>query len=122
LPAGERLAFYAERFDMVELNSSFYAIPAAKVCESWVQQTPDGFLFDVKCHRLLSRHATKVDALPPDLRDHADTTDRGSVVLTATLEQEIAGRLLEELEPLERAGQAGRVALADDARLLAPNC
>jgi uncharacterized protein YecE (DUF72 family) len=75
LPAGERLAFYAERFDMVELNSSFYAIPAAKVCERWVQQTPEGFLFDVKCHRLLSRHATKVDALPPDLRDHADTAD-----------------------------------------------
>jgi uncharacterized protein YecE (DUF72 family) len=43
LSAGERLSFYAERFDLVELNSSFYAIPAAKVCERWVHQTPDGF-------------------------------------------------------------------------------
>lgn len=111
LLAGQRLGFYAERFDMVELNSSFYAIPTAKVCERWVQQTPDGFLFDVKCHRLLSRHATKADALLPDLRGHADTTDRGNVVLTPALEKEVAARMLAELAPLEDAGKLGALLL-----------
>jgi uncharacterized protein YecE (DUF72 family) len=111
LPASGRLPFYAERFDLVELNSSFYAIPAARMCERWAQETPDGFLFDVKCHRLLSRHATKAVALPPDLRAHAETNARGNVVLTPAFEEEVAGRLLEELEPLERAGKLGALLL-----------
>lgn len=81
LPAGQRLSYYAQHFDYVELNSSFYAIPAAGLCAKWVRETPEGFLFDVKCHRLLSRHATKPDALPKDLQDQVEVTDRGNVVL-----------------------------------------
>jgi uncharacterized protein YecE (DUF72 family) len=111
LPAGGRLSFYAERFDMVELNSSFYAIPAARMCERWARETPPGFLFDVKCHRLLSRHATKADALPKDLRESADLTDRGNVILTPALEEEVAGRFLESLDPLEQAGKLGALLL-----------
>ena len=111
LPAGQRLPYYAQQFDMVELNSSFYAIPAARMCERWVKETPDGFLFDVKCHRLLSRHATKTDALPADLRASAEVTDRGNVILTPALEDEVAGRFLAELEPLERAGKLGALLL-----------
>jgi uncharacterized protein YecE (DUF72 family) len=111
LAAGQRLPFYAQQFDMVELNSSFYAIPSARMCARWVQETPEGFLFDVKCHRLLSRHATKEDALPKDLRGAAEITDRGNVILTPALEEEVAGRFLAELEPLERAGKLGALLL-----------
>ena len=111
LAAGRRLEFYAGHFDMVELNSSFYAIPHARMCERWAHETPPGFLFDVKCHRLLSRHATKADALPKDLRDGADTTDRGNVVLTPALEEEVAGRFLEAIEPLEHADKLGAMIL-----------
>ncbi len=111
LPAGRRLPFYAERFDMVELNSSFYAIPSARMCERWAQETPPGFLFDVKCHRLLSRHATKADSLPTDLRDAAELTDRGNVILTRTLEEQVAARFLEEIAPLEEAGKLGALLL-----------
>ena len=111
LPAGRRLPFYAERFDTVELNSSFYAIPAARMCERWVHETPPGFLFDVKCHRLLSRYATKADALPADLRDAAELTDRGNVILTPSLEEEVAGCFLQEIAPLEEAGKLGALLL-----------
>ena len=111
LAAGQRLPYYAQQFDMVELNSSFYAIPAARMCARWVEQTPDGFLFDVKCHRLLSRHATKADALPKDLREAAETTDRGNVILTPSLEKEVAARFLAELAPLERVGKLGALLL-----------
>ncbi len=111
LAAGKRLPFYAHHFDMVELNSSFYAMPAPRMCAKWVEETPDDFLFDVKCFRLLSRHATKADVLPKDLREAADLTDRGNVVLTPSFEEEVAGRFLEGLEPLERAGKLGALLL-----------
>lgn len=111
LTARGQLAFYARHFDLVELNSSFYALPQTRQCERWVAETPPGFLFDAKVHRLLSRHATRPDMLPADLRDQAEVSDRGNVVLTPMLEEEMAGRLLEALEPLERAGKLGALLL-----------
>ena len=111
LAAGQRLAYYSRHFDLVELNSSFYALPQVRQCERWVAETPSGFVFDAKVHRLLSRHATRPDALPGDLRDQVELTDRGNVVLTPMLEEELAGRLLDALEPLERAGKLGALLL-----------
>jgi uncharacterized protein YecE (DUF72 family) len=52
LPAGARLRWYAEHFNYVEVNATFYAIPTAKTVERWVTETPDDFLFDVKLPRL----------------------------------------------------------------------
>ena len=120
LAAGQRLAYYAQFFDYVELNSSFYAIPAAKMCEKWVRETPHGFLFDAKVHRLLSRHATKVDALPKDLQGQVELTDRENVILTPALEEEVAGRFLEALAPLEEAGQLGALLLLQMTPAFAP--
>ena len=111
LPAGQRLSYYAQFFEYVELNSSFYAIPAASMCEKWVRETPDKFLFDAKVHRLLSRHATKVDALPKDLQEQVELNDRENVILTSALEEEVTGRFLDGLAPLEKAGQLGALLL-----------
>ena len=107
LPTKERLPFYAERFEAVELNSSFYAIPAVSTVEGWVNATPDGFRFDVKLHRLLSHHAAQLKELPPDLRDEAETTDRGRVKLDPVLLDEMLRRTAEAFEPLAKAGRLG---------------
>ena len=107
LAARERLAWYAERFGYVELNSSFYAIPDRNNVHRWVEGTPDGFVFDVKAHRLLSRHAAPIDSLPPDMRDGLQTNERGRVRLTEELEIALAGRLVEETAPLAEAGKLG---------------
>jgi uncharacterized protein YecE (DUF72 family) len=107
MPARERLSWYAERFEAVELNSSFYAVPDPGLVERWVRATPDGFVFDVKLHRLLSRHAADLKSLPPDLRDRAETTDRGRVRLTPELEAAVAERILEAVAPLDEAGKLG---------------
>jgi len=111
MPARDRLAWYAERFEGVELNSSFYAVPDPANVRRWAEITPDGFTFDVKLHRLLSRHSAGPDSLPPDLRDGATTTARGRVELTPDLE----GRLIEEtltaIEPLAEAGKLGGLLL-----------
>ena len=105
LPAKERLSFYAERFDAVELNSSFYAIPATSTVEGWAKQTPDNFRFDVKLHRLLSRHASQLKELPKDLRDEVETNERGRVLLDAALQDEMVRRTAEAMKPLADAGK-----------------
>jgi uncharacterized protein YecE (DUF72 family) len=107
MPARERLPWYAERFEIVELNSSFYAVPDEGLVERWARATPGGFVFDVKLHRLLSRHAADLKSLPPDLRDEAQTNERGRVRLTPELEGALADRILEAVAPLDRAGKLG---------------
>jgi uncharacterized protein YecE (DUF72 family) len=98
LPAKERLHWYAQRFELVELNSSFYAVPDRGAVHGWVDVTPPGFTFDVKAHRALSRHSAPVDSLPPDLRELHGTPE---------LERPLAERLVEETQPLRDAGKFG---------------
>jgi len=105
LPERDRLPWYAEHFEAVEVNSTFYAVPPAAQVKGWVERTPDGFTFDVKLHRALSRHAAPLDSLPPDLRERAKTTPRGRVVLDAKLEGALADHVLEAVEPLVAAGK-----------------
>ena len=107
MKAGDRLAWYAERFETVELNSSFYAVPEARTVARWAQVTPQGFTMDVKLHRLLSRHSAGLDSLPPELRDEARTNSRGRVELTPELESRLSGAILEAVKPLEEAGKLG---------------
>ena len=111
LPARDRLPWYAERFEAVEVNSSFYAIPDRRTVERWSEVTPPGFKFDVKLHRLLSRHAATLDSLPPELRHGVDTNARGRVRLTADLESDVVGVILEGIEPLVRDGKLGALLL-----------
>ncbi len=53
-PARLWLQQYAEHFDTVEVNATFYRLPTVKAVAGWVDQTPDGFLFSVKASRFLT--------------------------------------------------------------------
>src|SRR5919199_346748 len=97
LAARDRLPFYAERFEAVEVNSSFYAFPDQTTVARWVEATPDGFVIDYKLHRALSRHAAEPESLPPDLRDGLDLTPRGRVRLNRELDE--LAPLIERLAP-----------------------
>jgi uncharacterized protein YecE (DUF72 family) len=107
LPARDRLSWYAEHFEAVEVNSTFYAGSAERTIERWAEQTPEGFTFDVKLHRLLSRHAAGLDSLPKDLRDDAEVVGRGRVRLTPDLEAALAEDTLAAVAPLDDAGKLG---------------
>jgi uncharacterized protein YecE (DUF72 family) len=107
LAARGRLDFYAERFDAVELNSSFYAIPQTSTVEGWASRTPGGFTFDVKLHKLLSHHAAQLKELPADLRDDVETNERGRVLLDPPLIDEMVRRTAGAMEPLRSAGKLG---------------
>lgn len=111
LPASQRLPWYAQHFDLVEVNSTFYAVPSPDVVARWAEQTPKGFVFDVKLHRLLSRHSTQAKQLPSGLRARARTNPRGRVELTPKLEAAVAKLFLRAVEPLEEAGKLGALLL-----------
>jgi uncharacterized protein YecE (DUF72 family) len=51
LPADEMLLYYGERFDTVEINSSFYRFPSTEMLEAWAARVPDGFGFAFKAPR-----------------------------------------------------------------------
>jgi uncharacterized protein YecE (DUF72 family) len=45
LPASQRLRWYAEHFNLVEINGTFYALPVARTVERWCLETPADFIF-----------------------------------------------------------------------------
>jgi uncharacterized protein YecE (DUF72 family) len=47
----DELRFYAEHFDTVEVNSSFYGVPRAEVAQQWAARTPPGFEFSLKLYQ-----------------------------------------------------------------------
>jgi uncharacterized protein YecE (DUF72 family) len=61
LPKGAWLEAYAQQFDTVELNVTYYAIPGERTVRSWAARTPDGFLFSVKAHRSLTHERQDSD-------------------------------------------------------------
>jgi uncharacterized protein YecE (DUF72 family) len=110
LPAGERLAYYAQHFDTVEVDSTYYRLPAEEMVQRWAERTPDGFVMHVKAFGLMTRHPVKLEALPPDLRDDAPTDDRGRVERPSReFRGEVFRRFLEALEPLRSAGKLGGI-------------
>ena len=104
------LPYYAEHFNFVEVNGSFYGIPQAKTVEGWCKQTPHNFVFSVKLHKLLSRQSTEAKFLPADIRQRATVTN-GKVDLTSKMEKLIAKRFLAGIQPLIDAGKLGALLL-----------
>ena len=110
LKAGERLPYYAEHFDTVEVDSTYYRLPGEDMVERWAERTPDGFVMHVKAFGLMTRHPVKVEALPPDLRDDAPTDDKGRVERPSReFRGEVFRRFLDALEPLRSAGKLGGI-------------
>jgi uncharacterized protein YecE (DUF72 family) len=106
----ERLRYYAERFDTVEIDSTFYALPAAERTETWAERTPPGFVFHVKAFAMMTRHPVRAEQLPPDLRDLAELDERGRVERPSReLRAAVFERFHEALEPLRAAGKLGGI-------------
>jgi uncharacterized protein YecE (DUF72 family) len=65
IPTSRWLPAYAERFDTVELNNSFYRLPEAEQFERWREQVPPGFTFSVKASRYLTHFKRLIDPAEP---------------------------------------------------------
>jgi uncharacterized protein YecE (DUF72 family) len=64
LHAGRWLEHYAQQFDTVELNASFYRLLSPAAIAGWVKRTPDGFTFAVKASKLITHNLKLHDAGP----------------------------------------------------------
>ena len=112
--AETRLQFYARQFNIVEVDSSYYALPNEKTSRLWVERTSEGFVFDVKAFRLLTQHPTPLSALPKDIRSALPQSlkEKPSVYqrdLPSDLVNELWGRFEQALLLLDSAGKLGTV-------------
>jgi uncharacterized protein YecE (DUF72 family) len=107
MPAGERLQWYAQHFETVEVNSTFYSVPEPRMVERWCGATPGDFTFDVKLHQLFSFHSTPAKLLPPDLQKRAETDARGNVKSTPDLQEALLKIFLRSMSICRNAGKLG---------------
>jgi uncharacterized protein YecE (DUF72 family) len=106
----ERLSYYAERFDVVEANSTFYRLPDEELVARWARLLPDGFVMHVKAFGLMTRHPVKLDVLPEDLHDAVEADERGRVDRPSReVRGEVFRRFLAALEPLREADRLGGI-------------
>jgi uncharacterized protein YecE (DUF72 family) len=109
---GERLAYYAERFDTVEVDSTFYRLPPEQMVERWAERVPDGFVMHVKAFGVMTRHPVRLEQLPPELREDVAVDDRGRVERPSLeFRAEVFRRFRDALEPLRAAGKLGGILL-----------
>ena len=111
--AEARLRYYATRFPLVEVDSSYYAMPAPQVTQLWAERTPQAFVFDVKAFRIFTQHQTPAQVLPPDIREALGAVAEKKNVYYADfppeLMEEMWRRFRLALEPLRQAGKLGAV-------------
>jgi uncharacterized protein YecE (DUF72 family) len=116
MTAEARLRFYAQHFDVVEVNASYYAIPDVLTVRNWAARTPPGFVFHVKAWSLMTGHHPRAQALPADVQAlmpaRARRTARGELVAEDFPPEALDAsfRLFRaSLGPLETAGKLGYV-------------
>ena len=112
--AEQRLRFYANEYLLVEIDTSYYAIPEARSALQWAERTPEGFTFDVKAFRLFTGHGTDAKVLPPDLREGLPAALRAKKSfyygdVPPGLRSALWTRFADMLAPLQASGKLGLV-------------
>jgi len=110
--AEARLRYYASQFPIVEVDSSYYALPSENNTQLWVERSGDGFIFNIKAFRLFTQHPTPLTALPKDIRQELPPVEKKNLYLRdlpSALVDEVWKRFHAALQPLAEAGKLGVV-------------
>jgi uncharacterized protein YecE (DUF72 family) len=112
--AETRLRYYASRFPIVEVDSTYYFPPSERNAVLWIERTPKDFTFNVKAYSLLTNHPTKQDSLYKDLREQvpAEILEKRNLYreqLPDAVVDEVWQRFHDALMPLHSAGKLGAV-------------
>jgi uncharacterized protein YecE (DUF72 family) len=102
VPGFDELTYYAERFDTVEVNSSFYGTPRAEVSRAWAARTPPGFEFSLKLYQKFTHPGMYKASRLGDVPATADELDALARVNRADIDLFRAG-----IDPLASAGKLG---------------
>jgi len=108
--AETRLRYYASQFPLVELDSSYYAMPSPSTAQLWVERTPSHFTMNVKAFRIFTGHQTSPAVLHRDIRTALGPDVRATLYykdLPAEIRDELWRRFIEALAPLRVAGKLG---------------
>src|SRR5436309_6850805 len=111
MAASERLGWYAQHFDLVEVNSTFYSEPGASMVCLCCALPTDDFTFDVKLHQLFSFHSTPAKLLPPDLQRRVETDTKGKVKPTRDIQEALMKAFLRAMAIFRSAGKMGMLLL-----------
>jgi len=112
--AEARLQYYTSQFGLVEVDSSYYALPSERTGQLWVERTGEKFIFDVKAFRLFTQHPTPLTALPKDIKQALplDVKEKANIYqrdMPTELISELWIRFERALLPLDSAGKLGVV-------------
>ncbi len=116
MKAADRMAYYAARFPVVEIEATRRFPPTPALARQWVERTPEGFTMDLQAWTLLTGDATMPDSLWEDLREEVrpEARDRRRLYaghLTGEALDEAWARFRHAIEPLREAGRLGVVVL-----------
>ncbi len=114
--AEARLRYYASKFPLVEVDSTYYYPPSERNSVLWIERTPADFTFNVKAYSLLTNHPTKRDSLYAEVKEALpDELKEKSRVYRENLPEELVDdvwrRFHDALMPLHSAGKLGAVLL-----------
>lgn len=116
MTARDRLAYYASRFPLAEVATTYRFPPTPELAAQWAERTPAGFTLDIRAWSLLTGAPTLPDSLWPDLQDEVRDRSRDNRRLYANhlssdgLE-ECWDRFAHALRPLQESGRLGLVIL-----------
>jgi uncharacterized protein YecE (DUF72 family) len=114
--AEERLQYYAARFPVVEVDATYYALPAVRTSELWVERTPPDFIFNIKAHALMTGQPTETKRLPKFIRDELPEALRAKARIYAKdlpepVREAVWATFRDGLAPLAERSQLGSILL-----------
>jgi uncharacterized protein YecE (DUF72 family) len=112
--AKARLEYYASRFPLVEVDSTYYFPPSERNSALWIERTPAHFTFNIKAYSLLTNHPTRPESLAKDLAAQvpSEELDKRRLYrdrLPSDVVDEVWQRFRDALMPLHSAGKLGAV-------------
>jgi uncharacterized protein YecE (DUF72 family) len=112
----KRLRYYSSIFPLVEVDSTYYALPAPRMAQAWSDRTPDDFTFNVKVHALMTGQPSEVDRLPREIREMLPAgQSKNQRVYAKDLPTELIDAVwsyfINALSPLRATGKLGAILL-----------
>src|SRR3954454_5430042 len=114
--AEDRLVYYASSFPVVEVDATYYALPAERTAQLWADRTPPDFTFDIKAHALMTGQGTETRRLPKAIREALPDELQAKTRIylkdfPAEINDEVWRMFRSALAPLEEKAQLGSVLL-----------